>query len=444
MSRSTVSRYHRRPPAISRGTYVGYRLAQQVVRRLVESTAKRARSGAQQYRSAKKPKRMSKSLMPYSKIRKGQYNTVGRIGRSFPKPKSKKAGTSQFFRSGYVRYTESGGVVESTDCIYVGHSFAHVQLLYSVLSAMLRRLFAKMGVKIQSWTDKLQGIGNTTFINSPGDIHWTYKTDTGAPITRATYAIAADATFEQIAESLRTSVQTVFATNVAQCTMHSLEFTGRDVGSVNTYPNAVLTLGNIELEFDCSSSMALQNRTQAKSDVADPTRFDSSDVANNPIAGKVYGGPGNGTGPRSGDNASATSPMIASELTGSFAWDPQQAAVTPDMRAVYRRPPAKQSLLYVNRVSNVLLMPGQIRNSLIIWRRKMKLSQYLLAIQNQLESGVNDVRIPLGKFECFAFEKKCNTRVDEPAISIGYELNQVYRVNVHEKQSGIAAHVVLV
>ena len=190
--------------------------------------------------------------------------------------------------------------------------------------------------------------------------------------------------------------------------------------------------------------MALQNRTLASSAVGND-ESNRNDIANNPVAGKYY--MGNGTGSMlafSNNTVDLTTNLISDPNTSLIEFDVNGANVTTDMKSVLKRPPGRQAFTQVVRSGGVIIAPGQIRNSQIRWKRKLSVNTFVRIIFDALkETSATKLRLNLGKFEFFGFERKVSTGVDEPSISIGYEINQVFRCLLTEKSVATNTYVIV-
>ena len=136
--------------------------------------------------------------------------------------------------------------------------------------------------------------------------------------------------------------------------------------------------------------------------------------------------------------------LISNALTGVIEFDPTGAGISADVQANLIRPPSVSALLYTSKCRRVRLGPGVLKKGHLHLERSINLNRFIRswrAVLNQTTS--TSVRVSLGKFEVYSMEKMCNTRVSEPDISLGFELNQTYRAYCTKSKMGIATRHII-
>lgn len=352
-----------------------------------------------------------------------KFFTVGKMGPKFRRSKAKKP--SKMLKNGVTRYIENGGIVGSADCAYVGHSFAPAQLFAIMVDSIVRDLFIKAGHRVVSMNHSPE---------TTASFRWSYRTTVGgSPVVRVVNIATTD-TFRDIAANFRTDVLSVASTTVDDWTMYEIRLRNTTLG---TDYMASLYFDDVMLQFDCSSSIAIQNRTLADSTATDTGN--RNEVTNNPIGGKSYEGYGNGASLKLWDNALAiaSSVLMGQRNTGVIRFDPNEPNVTPEQGRIYKRPNHMSAYSHVTKSASARLNPGQIRNSTIAFKRVMYWNTMFKKLYPFIkEAGSVDQYLPIGSFRFFAFEKKCNTQtVAEQNISLGFEMNSVYRCRMWKKLS---------
>lgn len=377
---------------------------------------------------------------------KGWYQTKGYSAPRFLRPK--KWSGNPTLKRGCLLHVEQGGVTGDSDSVYIGHAFAIHQLFRSMCHALIKRLFYKAGYTFVSWDDKIQQTWATEAI-SPGTIKYHYRTDDHSlPQVQIvvtlqadkTYATAADDLFNSIVDTCVAAgaVETFFVTDM------KLDITGVPTNNAD----AIMNVANCNFHFNCTSRMALQNRTLAKTGAGDESSM--LDVANNPLEGKSYEGRGNGTGYAqhfSSLGTNGTSTFVSGDMTGVIDFWTGGAGVGTEVKAQLKRPPSASVFSSCNRSSKAMLNPGAIRNSVLRWTRVYNCRTIFAKLQSYLLKGRaanRDAYVDLGSWRVFGFQKKCATGQDEPNISIGYELNAHYGCYMTEKPViGSVRHQVL-
>ena len=379
-----------------------------------------------------------------SQMSKRTYHTVGRMGPRFRRPK--KTGPSVYAKKGYIRYVEHGDVVNHADCVYIGHALATQQLTNAVCSAIVRMLFQKMGHNINAMTQQVQRKpSGTAPVVTPGILAWYYRVGPGADPVEVQLVLNVNQTYANAALQLENSIYATVSGNPTEdFQIYQVQF--YEEGEISSLPSAVLLVESMMVHLSCSSSLAVQNRTLGNTGSVDGGES-STDVSNNPIGGKLYSGWGNGTGPRYAGNASgAMDSMVAKYNTGVITFNPTSSGVGIAAQAILRRPPASQSLLGVKKTTGVMLQPGKIRNSKIFYKSTMQMSKFWQKMNTVIgRSSTQDTKVNMGTFELLAMEKKCNTRAaGEATISVGYELNQVYRCYLTMTQPAIGVDIQII
>ncbi len=381
------------------------------------------KGGARSYLNSKKPKsHVSKSVSVGTKRRRPKYDTTGVYKGQFNKPKAYKP--SMASKVGASVEFEKGGQVTSQDCVYLGHSISINQLTRQVSRSIIRRLFQQLRESPRGWFEKLKPFETVTQPCLEMRVMYMVNNDSPAQITSATF------------QSTQSLDEVVFwfesqfwlaATNEIRPIRSIWIFNHSPTANPQELPLAYLDLDNIHLHINCSSKMSIQNRTLG----ATATSTSMDDITNNPLEGKVYSGTGNGTLLQTQDNVVG---MAGNDFWGTLAdgiiqFDPLGTPVTAQQASVLRRPPTANAFVAVRSVAKVRLGPGAIKKSVWSWNRSMKFSKYIEYMQSRLRAN-GDVKTPvsLGKFEFLGLEKMVRTRnagTGVPAVSVGYELNQV-------------------
>lgn len=370
---------------------------------------------------------------------RGRGRMRGNYRGYFKKPK--KPSMSAYFKRGTVFTIEEGDVQNSADCAYVGHGFANFRLMQAGVQAFVRYLMEKVGISIVSMSDRVQGNnGGAGWGVSGGALTISYRTDPGGPLQEYVRTVVANETFQDMCDAITIVFFYGIATTADGFEMLEASFSTDPAVS---HENRVSLCG-FTVHFLCDSWLTLQNRTQSVSGgAADETS--ALDVANNPLEGKVYGGYGNGPSVRFMDNSVAVDNLIANPTSGVIQFNPTGVGISTKVQANLIRPPSVSALLYCSKASRVRLGPGVLKKGHIQMKRSLNFNKFIRmfrAVLNQTTSTV--VRVPFGKYQLYSMEKMCNTRVSEPDIALGFELNQTYRAYCTKSSMGIVSrHIIL-
>lgn len=348
-----------------------------------------------------------------------KFFTVGRMGKRFLKPIYRKP--SRFLSRGSVRYVEHGGTTSSPTCAYVGHSFGAVEVFATIIDSVIQKLFVKAGHRIPS-------MENLVSNGAQLGLTYTYRRNhTEGGIVAVNVTIGT--TYRITSDNMRASIETVVNTNSTFDDFQIEQFILNDATAANV-TLAQLYAAEMIIECNNSSSMSVQNRSLADSAAADPSN--RNEITNNPIAGKSYEGRGNGAVLKLWNNTlSLGESLIGAPATGAIVWDVESTNTTTEQKNMYRRPQTQYAFGNVTKSSGVRLSPGQIRNSRLYMKQSCYFNTWIKKLWLMLkEAGVTTQYIPLGHFRFFAFEKKCRTGVGENDISVGFEINNVYRARI--------------
>lgn len=426
-----VMRYQRRPNTYTALAGIG-RAASNAIRRQV---AKRVLSSSKpkwvpRKRSRTSVKAKSKTYMP-------RYVSTGVYGRKFKKPT--KYGVSQYLKFGYVEHVEKGGVTNSNNCVYIGHTFGAQKMINAVCGAIVRKLAEKAGYSVRAMNDKIQANETVVSAVSPLNLNYSYKLTAFGQVNVASIVAGADSRWDDLQTQLLNSFYSVVAVGGEDLILLRIWISSKDTaGDIQQVKQANMDLGSLLLDLNFSSKMTMQNRTLARTGGADESN--ANDIANNPIAGRSYTGRGNGAMMRVANNIVATNEaFLGNRETGEidFRVDAGGGQVTAEQKEVFNRPPAKSAFQNVSATGSAFLNPGQMKTSSCYFKRKMYLSTFMNAVYKNIEGSTNQSFCTLGMFKIYAYEKRCNTGVDEPDISVGYEINSIYRARVSEIRKGI-------
>lgn len=358
------------------------------------------------------------------------YQSVGAYGGRFRKSYAFSA--TKYQRRGIVMHIEGGNVVArggtpgTKQVVYIGHGCPLWQTWFCVCQYVVKDLFRRQGVLYTSQYDKPQELGSVHVV-APGAIVYGYQTTEGGQQLYARMAINADENFYQISLNLFTAWNALMsANNYIQFT--TAELTDDPTGVSTSLSNSRLRLTELILDICNDAKLALQNRTVASSAVGND-ESSMLDVSNNPLGGKSYEGRGAGPTPKWRLQSALVNDPYVDQNSGVIDWNIDQAGFTANMIAQYSRPPPGTAFENCKKVGNVFLKPGEIKNSFLRTKVKMYFNTLCQIARSQMQIGIaSTVNTTFGSYRMFCFEKKVNTTVDEPAISVGYEHNQTFRV----------------
>ncbi len=406
--------------------------------------------------SARAPPKKKKKTMAKTKARRGstRTKTVTATSRKRARSRSRRVVQGRMrrpFKAGkrpsyglYTKYgalmrSELGGIIEQDKCIYVGHCCAaRGKMIRIFCFAIMRKLAHKNGFQLTSMKDKIQ-VPNVAIGLSPGTLRYTYMEDADNTLLSATVVIAADSSWETVADQLASSWNG-FSVNDTHPRLKEIfiVFQTEDATVHTLAPPARLFLDNCSVSFMLKSELTLQNRTLANSGGAAGDHDQATDVENNPIEGYSY--TSNGTGfrrnHRNGFVAGLSPVFIGDDASGLINVDPDDTLFTSEEQDLLQRPPGTQMFKGVTKGARQRLGPGILRRSHLKASASMSVYSFISKIQGYLKSASDKDFLPIGQARMFAFEKMMHTTdATEPDMSIGFEINNFYACYIKEHAS---------
>lgn len=337
--------------------------------------------------------------------------------------------------NGVTRVIEAGGVIGGTavseiETAWIGHATPVYQLKYCMWWAALRQLLVKVGASVESlaFNTVIGGVAPGVVGTVTGDaFSVTLKATETAGVTTQTFTLVNTSTVSDVV--------TFFAetsANLQTDTVNCLEmyFTPA-LGSV--FARNKIRLQTSFVKVMMKSDLKIQNRTvigtATNDDVAD-------DVANQPLYGKSYEGPGLGPVYKSINGG------------GSFSANASTGVCTfiigaPSANNEYSEPLEYQKFEKVSKAGKVHLDPGQIKTSTITKTFTANFN-YLLTQLNPQASQASTATGPRsqlnGKFSTyrmFALEKMLDsqTALTSTQPIVAYEVNSKVMMSFQERRS---------
>jgi len=365
--------------------------------------------------------------------RGGARRTRGIRGPRFGNKVSSRS--NEFLKRGVVWKREFGATVSDADAVYVGHSTTPArQTIQVVVFAIARMFAAKFGENFTSFDTQLQG--DQPSAGSSGYL-WkiTYRTASGGPVLLTTTSSATGDTWGGFAERLLTLMLFTMNNGGVPFTYFEIVDIGfADVVGATTSNIQVYSADAIMLNLVGNSNMLLQNRTLATNTVGDGDNDQKDHISNNPLIGKMYKAYGTSFPYKFNNDFVGPTPMFQTDQDQgamSIGLSTTLADLPATMRDVLRKPPPYNVWHHVTGNSYERMAPGQIRRSKVMSVHKMSFATFIKKYFNYMRSAANLPGLiqdqahmaKIGKTVFFGFEKLLNSRVDEPAVSIGWEIN---------------------
>lgn len=352
-----------------------------------------------------------------------QYITKGTIGRKFRAGRRKKK-SNAFTKYGYIVNHELRGVITDSACAYIGHCTTPDTLtMRAVVNAIMRKLMLMGGRHIQNPGETFAWSGTNI-----GQLKYWYVTSMEASEASNTVDWVSTETLDDFAAKWLADMFTQFL-NQEDPTILKVQFDFWDNDVANGKGSVVQLIGSqLAVHIQSTSKLTVQNRTLASSAVgADETN--RNDITNNPLSGYHYKSYGNGPRLTLKDDVVTQESLVANPrglITVATA------GLSADQFAVYKRPPFPKNLNGVKTAAKVVLNPGVCRKSIISSYNKLMLNTLLKKLVSRWSIGDTFAKIKfhLGNSALLSLQKEVDTGVDEPSITVGYEIERTMRVRV--------------
>lgn len=293
---------------------------------------------------------------------------------------------------------ESGHVVSTSSCMYIGHASCPTRVakrsLWRALTKMILMRANKLNV---DWNDvPVECNVGDTFV-----VEYRVTMDPAAALASSVVTYAAGLTQDQIALQFHAN----FEAFSSQFTINKMSYRPNNAG----VGNVVVFLNNAEIELDVFSQFKVQNQTVTLS--ADN---EADDVNNVPLIGKSY--EGRGTGTKYQVERFASIPFICDPAYGVI----EKAGTTNDLA----EPPSAKMFQQVTKSGKASLAPGEIKTSTIRYQKRLGLQNFITLIYDLQTDFAPKYKLKhLGEFKFYAFEKQIDSLVAAPEnnIRIAYE-----------------------
>ena len=406
MARTVRSRGSSRRSVRTPLNYGMYRIGAMAARRGANFIADRVASYARSGSSKGSKRTWTQRASTYRRPVANRF-TSGRGPYKVRTPR-RRAKVTMFDRQGAIWKGETGGAVTDANSVLVGHgTFCTQTVIQNMYRACIRYLMQLFDENMNSFNE-LALVGTYTF---------SYYSETDS-VTQITYShtVSVGQTYNDVAVSLWVLFLAEFGTSKLMI-WNSMEF--EDGFS----KRARVSMKDVYIRQEMTSNIVIQNRTLANSGTMDPGTNNANDVSNNPLVGRVCSG--KGTAIMFKDRTLGTSVANDLKINRIYGEVTRTGALMPDSNKI---PLYGKAYIGDPTGRRVFLSPGQIKKHFLKSTMSMDFQTFFNKVysafkQQALTTTPNFPMVDLGKIGWFCFEKVLNSRVDEPNISVGYEVN---------------------
>lgn len=334
--------------------------------------------------------------------------------------------------SGVVINREKGGIIAGSatnkyQSVAIGHSiFNRKQLREDAARGFVKMVFSKLKI----WVTDLDA--NMAVIR-PLLFKWTYRRFPADTDQTSQLNVTSANTYSTLATNISDLIFYIVDVN-PQAYFTKFEVNEVDVPTTPTLLGTrLLFLDMRRMGFDIyvKSALKIQNRT-----INSSGNLEADDVDNVPLYGKSYEGSGNWF--ELSDQVFA--PEVASDspniLQGVFT-----------NASNFSEPPSLRHVVHANKSGKAHLDPGQIKTSVLIYRKRFTLNQLLKVWLNPTGGtpGTTMSVIQIGKYRVFYLEKMIQAvaTTDVNAITLAYEVDHKIGISCYCKSIPLTTYKVI-
>lgn len=358
------------------------------------------------------------------------------VKRRRPVPKIRKRDPVGFHGARVTE--EQGGIRSDPQLLYIGHTTIKPDLFLKVFwMACIRKLYKEHGVDI---SDPNQEFAELEISNWVIYVDY-YSNPYSTTLLEQPFTVTGISTLSSVANAMVTWVNNP-STPVSPDTVLTkivLQLPGSQTEAL-----ASIDMKSMMMTLKSTSTLAVQNRTQASTGIGDETN--ANDIAQNPLYGYVYRGKGNGFLPkwRKPGEAGYT----------SFLGDKDFGLISvnnADSLTEKKKPLPPAFFTRCTRGRRTMLSPATIKKDYISDSWKFPASSFLrkfnISSQPTLVAPIIDRPSYIntrGTAKMFCYEKLLDTRLDEPDVTIGFEINSFVGMSCYYKDRKYMAPLAVV
>lgn len=342
---------------------------------------------------------------------------------------SKKKYVTKFAKQGWEFTREKNLTADDPHCVYVGHGVEGYEAYRAAWGAAYRSLLIRHGVDVQNWSDIGLRLGTGTgtilvqYAEFPGDNELNFHLPTHDPSNGINNHL------DVVNQLVTLSLNTLIPNSQRQYRRISL-YPG--LVTSDGIPLATVDLENYKVEFQCQSTIKVQNRTKARLDESEnPDDQDSADnIEAQPLTGRIYKQTNwkNGFVQKGYYRGSIVPFAGFNTFTGGTIIGISVTADQNNSRNAFRKPPA--SYYFGDKIitQGVKLDPGKIKTHSFKWDCVMYFNTYMSKL-DFMSSGLTAVRVQdFGTAAMFALEKELSIGgLDNTDIQVGFQVDQKYK-----------------
>lgn len=358
----------------------------------------------------------------------------------------------------------SGTVTNSTNRRYpvlVGHTTCGPSRMFLIgIRGLVKLIAQKMTMDFKTWDEYVQVTRVGADTTGPQaavsfTIFYQYQGATGGDLLENNFDVLTRVSWDDVALGLANQIKDLLNNDAAggELSKFSIEKIWVQTQHQSTTPSqsikdeatCIMAGKDIFVELDCYSKLVIQNRTPAVTIGTDETT-NRNDIAANPLVGKAYYmtegmAPLSRISPITGGGNGAV--VRGTDRTGVIFASPDSFPTENGRQ--YFAIPAHHAFRNVKGTSQVSLIPGNVKSSIVKYHRKMRLNTFLLKMRQAVRTIPDGVSLkssadfpdhPLAKGVFFLLKKSLHDgSVNDPFPSVAWQVNQKTNVSCTHKRS---------
>lgn len=301
---------------------------------------------------------------------------------------------------GCVQTFETGGMLNTKYCQYIGHASMPTERVQQVMwLALTKKLLEKVGMVIKEPTQAVDNIG----VGDKILVH--YQSQPTSGVVYREYTIIVSDSLVTIAKDF---YDFFIGTQTNQLLYLKMTYAPAAATTVH-WPRTVFNLQTAMLHLDFKSDLKVQNRS-----IVDSTD-DEVSVDNVPLIGRYYEGNGNGT--EIPDSAIINSQaLFGNQNSGMIGY----SAVGP-----MNEPLVKSQAINAKKSGGLQLASGQIKQSTLHTKMVIRMNNLVTKMGEPTLTPSQASKVKMGKFRIMALEKAIETDFLAAVknITLAYENN---------------------
>ena len=311
------------------------------------------------------------------------------------------------FDYGISWVTEFSSNIQGGTSVYIGHATCtEIRIFRTLFMSLVKALALKTGMPVDDFTVLYSGLG-------AGDL-WSMEYSDGPTGSTLLYSYTTPASY--VLFDVVNNMQAFFSGLAGNDQIQLLNFQYRPANGTG-YPFTNLELKQAVLHMAVESELKYQNRTLSLSGSGSTDLVDT-----NPLCGRAYAGTGSGT-----DTVSHR------RLLGSALYADNTGMITygGTLSGTFREPPPAKDFINVKSSSKISIAPGEIQTHKLHYRVKMYVNTVMRIFLGGPTAQSRPAE-PFGKFAIIGLERALYDQVEEPIVTIAFELNQSFKGLIQE------------